>query len=41
MSLMNLPTFYQDAARGIVLLLAVALDQFSRRRTRGGRLEQA
>ena len=41
MSLMNVPTFYQDTARGIVLLLAVALDQFSRRRARGGRLEQA
>ena len=24
MSLMNVPTFYQDTARGIVLLLAVA-----------------
>jgi D-xylose transport system permease protein len=32
MSLMNVPTFYQDTARGIVLLLAVAIDQFSRRR---------
>ena len=33
MSLMNVPTFYQDTARGAVLLLAVALDQLSRRRT--------
>ena len=33
MSLMNVPTFYQDAARGIVLLLAVALDQLSRRKS--------
>jgi D-xylose transport system permease protein len=33
MSLMNVPTFYQDTARGIVLLLAVALDQLSRRRS--------
>jgi ABC-type xylose transport system permease subunit len=32
MSLMNVPTFYQDTARGAVLLLAVALDQLSRRR---------
>jgi ABC-type xylose transport system permease subunit len=32
MSLMNVPTFYQDTARGIVLLLAVALDQLSRSR---------
>jgi D-xylose transport system permease protein len=32
MSLMNVPTFYQNTARGIVLLLAVALDQLSRRR---------
>ncbi|MEQ1955881.1 sugar ABC transporter permease [Mesorhizobium yinganensis] len=32
MSLMNVPTFYQDTARGAVLLLAVAIDQFSRRR---------
>lgn len=32
MSLMNVPTFYQDTARGIVLLLAVALDQYGRRR---------
>jgi D-xylose transport system permease protein len=35
MSLMNVPTFYQDTARGVVLLLAVAADQLSRRnRTR-------
>ena len=33
MSLMNVPTFYQDTARGAVLLLAVAIDQLSRRRT--------
>ena len=31
MSLMNVPTFYQDTARGVVLLLAVALDQLGRR----------
>ena len=36
MSLMNVPTFYQDTARGAVLLLAVAIDQLSRRRA-GGR----
>jgi D-xylose transport system permease protein len=30
MSLMNVPTFYQDTARGVVLLLAVALDHISR-----------
>jgi D-xylose transport system permease protein len=35
MSLMNVPTFYQDTARGAVLLLAVAIDQLSRRS--GGR----
>ena len=34
MSLMNVPTFYQDTARGVVLLLAVALDQYGRRRQR-------
>ncbi len=34
MSLMNVPTFYQDTARGVVLLAAVALDQLSRRRGR-------
>lgn len=33
MSLMNVPTFYQDTARGVVLLLAVALDQLSRRKS--------
>jgi D-xylose transport system permease protein len=32
MSLMNVPTFYQDTARGAVLLIAVAIDQLSRRR---------
>jgi D-xylose transport system permease protein len=32
MSLMNVPIFYQNTARGVVLLLAVALDQWSRRR---------
>jgi ABC-type xylose transport system permease subunit len=32
MSLMNVPTFYQNTARGVVLLVAVALDQLSRRR---------
>ena len=36
MSLMNVPTFYQDTARGIVLLLAVAIDQLSRRRAGRG-----
>jgi ABC-type xylose transport system permease subunit len=41
MSLMNVPTFYQDTARGVVLLLAVAVDQLSRRRASGTRLEQA
>ena len=33
MSLMNVPIFYQHTARGVVLLLAVALDQLSRKRT--------
>ena len=33
MSLMNVPTFYQDTARGVVLLLAVAIDQLSRRKS--------
>jgi D-xylose transport system permease protein len=33
MSLMNVPTFYQDTARGIILLLAVTIDQISRRRS--------
>jgi D-xylose transport system permease protein len=37
MSLMNVPTFYQDTARGAVLLLAVAIDQFGRRRGRRAR----
>jgi ABC-type xylose transport system permease subunit len=32
MSLMNMPTFYQDTARGVVLLIAVAIDVVSRRR---------
>ena len=32
MSLMNVPTFYQDTARGVVLLAAVALDMVGRRR---------
>ncbi|HVU50438.1 MAG TPA: sugar ABC transporter permease [Polyangia bacterium] len=32
MSLMNVPTFYQETARGAVLLLAVAADQLRRRR---------
>ena len=36
MSLMNVPTFYQETARGVVLLLAVAIDNFSRK-TRAGR----
>jgi D-xylose transport system permease protein len=36
MSLMNVPTFYQDTARGVVLLLAVAIDQLSRRRAASG-----
>ena len=35
MSLMNVPTFYQDTARGIILLLAVTIDQLSRRRSLG------
>ena len=30
MSLMNVPTFYQETARGVVLLLAIAIDNFSR-----------
>jgi D-xylose transport system permease protein len=37
MSLMNVPPFYQDTARGIVLLFAVAIDQLSRRRQSSGR----
>jgi len=32
MSLMNVPTFYQETARGVVLLLAVAADQLRRNR---------
>jgi ABC-type xylose transport system permease subunit len=32
MSLMNVPTFYQETARGVVLLFAVAADQYRRRR---------
>ena len=35
MSLMNVPSFYQDTARGIILLLAVTIDQLSRRRSAG------
>jgi D-xylose transport system permease protein len=31
MSLMDVPTFYQEAARGVILLFAVAVDQYSRR----------
>jgi putative multiple sugar transport system permease protein len=31
MSLMNVPTFYQETARGLVLLFAVAADQYRRR----------
>jgi ABC-type xylose transport system permease subunit len=33
MSLMNVPTFYQETARGAVLLIAVAIDQLGRRRS--------
>jgi D-xylose transport system permease protein len=32
LSLMNVETFYQDTVRGVVLLLAVAIDQYGRRR---------
>jgi D-xylose transport system permease protein len=32
MSLLDIPTFYQETARGVVLLLAVAADQWGRRR---------
>ena len=32
-SLRNVPIFYQNTARGVVLLLAVAPDQLSRERT--------
>ena len=35
MSLLNMPTFYQDTARGLVLLIAVAIDVVSRRRAGG------
>ena len=35
MSLMNVPTFYQNTARGVVLLLAVAIDHISRARRVG------
>lgn len=31
MSLLNVPTFYQETARGVVLLFAVAADQYGRR----------
>jgi D-xylose transport system permease protein len=34
MSLMNVAPFFQDTARGVVLLLAVALDHLSRTRSR-------
>ena len=33
MSLLNIATFYQQTARGLVLLIAVAIDQLSRRST--------
>ncbi len=36
MSLMNVAPFFQDTARGVVLLLAVALDHLSRTRSRLG-----
>ena len=35
MSLMNVPTFYQNTARGVVLLLAVAIDHVGRARRVG------
>ena len=35
MSLMNVPSFYQDTAHGIILLLAVTIEQLSRRRSIG------
>jgi D-xylose transport system permease protein len=35
MSLLNVPTFFQETARGVVLLLAVAVDQLGRRRAAG------
>ena len=37
MSLMNVAPFYQDTARGVVLLLAVALDHLGRRSSRAAR----
>jgi putative multiple sugar transport system permease protein len=37
MSLMNVPTFYQETARGVVLLFAVAADQYRRTRRPLGR----
>jgi D-xylose transport system permease protein len=37
MSLMNVPTFYQETARGVVLLFAVAADQYRRTRKSTGR----
>jgi ABC-type xylose transport system permease subunit len=37
MSLMNVAPFYQDTARGIVLLLAVALDHLGRQSSRAAR----
>ena len=37
MSLMNVPTFYQETARGVVLLFAVAADQYRRTRKPSGR----
>jgi ABC-type xylose transport system permease subunit len=36
MSLMNVPTFYQETARGVVLLFAVAADQYRRTRRSSG-----
>jgi D-xylose transport system permease protein len=37
MSLLNIETFYQDTARGLVLLVAVAIDQWSRRNMEAAR----
>ncbi len=37
MSLMNVPTFYQETARGVVLLFAVAADQYRRTHKSAGR----
>ena len=37
MSLLNVATFYQETARGVVLLFAVAADQYGRRRGQLGR----